>query len=172
MALRRHRHDDDRPAPQRFRMQAELISIGDDSWIEDEHGERVFHVDGKALRVRDTWILQDVHRTKVAEIKERKLSVRDKMTIDLGDRKATVTKRAIGVRDHFVVDVDHGDTLKVHGNIVDHEYEIESDHGTVATVSKRWFRVRDTYGVEVQPNTDVVLLLSITVVVDAITHGR
>jgi uncharacterized protein YxjI len=171
MALRRHRHDDS-PAPLRFRMQEKLLSVGDDSWIEDEHGERVFHVDGKALRVRDTWILQDMHRTKVAEIKERKLSIRDKMTIDLGDRKATVTKRAVGVRDHFVVDVEHGDTLKVHGNIVDHEYEIESGHGTVASVSKRWFRVRDTYGVEVRPGADVVLLLAVTVAVDAITHGR
>ncbi len=40
--------------------------------------------------------------------------------------------------------------LKVHGNIGDHEYEIERDGDRVAQISKRWFRVRDTYGVEIE----------------------
>ena len=37
------------------------------------------------------------------------------------------------------------------GNIVDHEYEIERDSQKVAEVSKKWFRVRDAYGIEVAP---------------------
>ena len=69
------------------------------------------------------------------------------MTIERGATKATVHKRLIGIRDHYVIEVDGGEDLKAHGNIVDHEYEIERDGDTVATVSKKWFRVRDTYGV-------------------------
>jgi uncharacterized protein YxjI len=38
------------------------------------------------------------------------------------------------------------------GNFVDHEYTIERDGDKIAEVSKRWFRVRDTYGVEVVPD--------------------
>src|SRR3954466_3224343 len=103
----------------------------------------------------------------VAEIRERKLSVRDKMKIELGDRTATVTKRIVGFRDHFKVEIDGGDDdLKVHGNIVDHEYEIERDGDKVAEISKKWFRVRDTYGVEIGPGEDAVLMLAITVAVD------
>ena len=34
-------------------------SIGDDSWIENDRGERVFKVDGKALRIRQTFVLED-----------------------------------------------------------------------------------------------------------------
>ena len=40
----------------RYQMRQDLISIGDDYWIEDDQGNRAFHVDGKALRMRDTWI--------------------------------------------------------------------------------------------------------------------
>ncbi|MCO5306056.1 MAG: LURP-one-related family protein [Microthrixaceae bacterium] len=122
------------------------------------------------MRLRDTWILEDASGRNVAEIKERKLTVRDKMKIDLDGRTATVTKRALGIRDHFKVDVDGGDDLKVHGNIVDHEYEIESAGGKVAEVSKQWFRLRDTYGVEIVPGVDPVLILAVTVAVDGMTH--
>jgi len=106
----------------------------------------------------------------VAEINERKLTVRDKMTIDLGGRSAHVTKRIVGIRDHFKVDVDGESDLKVHGNIVDHEYEIERDGDQVAEVSKKWFRVRDTYGVEIAEGVDPVLILAVTVAVDAMTR--
>jgi uncharacterized protein YxjI len=167
MGLLRHRDGD---AAQRFQMRERLLSIGDDYWIEDQSGDRAFLVDGKALRVRDTWLMKDTEGKDVAEIKERKLSVRDKMTIDLDGRHATVTKRAIGIRDHFKVEVDGGDDLKVHGNIVDHEYEIERGGDKVAEISKRWFRVLDTYGVEVAPDMDPVLALAITVAVDGMTH--
>ena len=37
------------------------------------------------------------------------------------------------------------------GNLVVHEYEIARDGDTVATVSKRWFALRDTYGVAIAP---------------------
>lgn len=151
-------------------MRERLVSVGDDYWIEDDAGERRFKVNGKVARVRDTWALEDRHGSRVATIRERKLSVRDAIKIDLGGREATVKKALVGLRDRFHVEVEHGEDLKVHGNIVDHEYEIERDGDTVAHISKKWFRVRDTYGVQVDPDDDVVLLLAVTVAVDALAH--
>ena len=57
MALRRREHDE--PAGQRFQMREDLISIGDDYWIENDAGQREFKVNGKAARTRDTWVLED-----------------------------------------------------------------------------------------------------------------
>jgi hypothetical protein len=37
------------------------------------------------------------------------------------------------------------------GNIVDHECEIECDGVKVAAISKRWFRIRGSYGIEIAP---------------------
>ena len=42
---------------------------------------------------------------------------------------------------------------------------------TVAKVSKKWFRVRDTYGVQLAEDQDVALILAITVCVDAMSRG-
>jgi uncharacterized protein YxjI len=170
--LRRDHHDHDDAGHLRYRMKERLIAIGDDYWIEGPGGERAFKVDGKALRIRDTWILEDPAGREVAKIKERKLTIRDTITIELaGDRKATVKKALIGFRERFHVEVDGGPELKVHGNIVDHEYEIDIDDGPkVGHVSKKWFRVRDSYGVEVLDPAYTVLVLSVAVAVDSMSH--
>jgi uncharacterized protein YxjI len=154
-----------------FQMREKIFAIGDDFWIEDADGKRVFKVNGKAVRLRDTFILEDAHGNELSKIQEKKLSIRDKMTIECGSTQATVHKRLIGIRDHYVIEVDGGEDLKAHGNIVDHEYEIESDGEKIAEVSKKWFRVRDTYGVQLAQGQDVPLILAITVCVDQMARG-
>jgi uncharacterized protein YxjI len=166
MGLRKHGLD----GPT-FQMREKMFAIGDDFWIEDGDGNRVFKVNGKALRMRDTFILEDTRGNELSKIQEKKLSVRDKMTIESGSTKATVHKRLIGIRDHYVIEVDGGEDLKAHGNIVDHEYEIERDGEKVAEVSKKWFRVRDTYGVQLAQGQDVALILAISVCVDQMARG-
>ena len=156
----------------RYQMQEKLISIGDDYWVEDADGNKAYKVDGKAARIRDTWRLDDASGNEVATIRERKLSVRDTITIELGDRKAVVKKALVGIRDRFHIDVDDGPDMKAHGNIVDHEYEIERDGDKVAEVSKKWFRVRDTYGVEIYDPSLTTMVLAITVAVDALSHDH
>jgi uncharacterized protein YxjI len=161
--LRRHADCD------RYLMREKLFAIGDDFWIENEHGDRAYKVNGKALRLRKTFVLEDPSGGELAKIQERKLSIRDKIAIELGDETATVHKALIGIRDRFAIDLEHGEDMKAKGNFVDHEYEIERDGDTVATISKRWFRVRDAYGVDVAAGEDVPLILAITVAIDALS---
>ncbi len=151
-------------------MREKLLSIGDDYWIESESGERAFKVNGKAVRLRDTFVLEDSAGEEVAKIKERILSVRDAMEIERAAGNATVRKALIGLRDRFKIEVEGGADMTAHGNLLDHEYEIESDGNEVASVSKKWFRVRESYGVEIEPGQDDALILAITVCIDALTR--
>ena len=169
MGLFRHHHDE--PAPERYQMREKLLSIGDDSWIENESGDKVYKVNGKAVRFRQTFILENPDGDELAKIQERKLSVRDKMHIDCGGTSATVHKAMLGIRDRYTIDPDDGPDLHARGNFVDHEYEIEREGDTIATISKKWFRVRDTYGVEIGAGEDQAFILSITVCVDEMARG-
>ncbi|MFZ0324829.1 MAG: LURP-one-related family protein [Actinomycetes bacterium] len=166
MALLHHGKDGTR----RFQMREKLLSVGDDYWIEDEDGEKVFKVDGKAVRFRETFVLEDAHGHEVATIKEKKLAVRDTMTIEIGGSEAKVHKRMLGIRDRYLVDFDKGDDFKAKGNFLDHEYEIEREGHKVAEISKKWFRVRETYGVEMDAEENVALILAITVCIDAMAR--
>jgi uncharacterized protein YxjI len=163
-----HHHADE--PHRRFRMQQKLISIGDDYWIEDDDGNRAYKVNGKAARKRETFMLEDSRGHTVAKIQEKKLSVRNKVKIDLDVGSATVKKAVVGFRDRFEIDIESGPDLKAHGNIVDHEYKIERKGDTIAEISKKWFRARDTYGIDVYDENATVLLLSITVAIDALAN--
>ena len=156
-----------------YRVRQKLFSIGDDYWIEDDHGERVFKVDGKALRVRKTLIFEDAHGSELLKIQERMLRLRDTMEIEDRDGHSVATVKEAMVtplRERWTVKVANGPDLDVQGNILDHEYTIDDGRSRVAEVSKKWFRVADTYGVEVAPGQDLVLLLAIAVVLDTMAH--
>jgi uncharacterized protein YxjI len=159
----------------RYRMRQKLVSFGDDFWIENEEGQRVFKVDGKMLRVRDTLHFEDARGNKLCQIQEKLVAVRDSMSVDdaNGNSIATIRKALISpLRDRWVVKIGNGPDLNVQGNILDHEYTIEEDGRKVAEISKKWFRVADTYGVEIAPDQNDVVILAVTVAVDMMAHPR
>lgn len=160
----------------RFKMRQRIFAIGDDFWIENDQGERVFKVDGKAIRVRDTLIFEDMQGHELYKIQERMARVRDTMNIEdaSGHAAARVHNAMVTpVRDRWRIDIPGGHNLVTMGNIFHHEYRILRDRSPVAQISRKYFRVSDTYGVDAAPNEDAALLLAITVVVDMMAHeGR
>ena len=157
-----------------YQMRQQMFAIGDDFWIESG-GTRVFKVDGKALRLRKTLLLEDASGRELYKIQEKLAHVRDTMDIEgSAGRVATVKKALISpLRERYSVELAAGGEWTVQGNIVDHEYEITGPGGRVAEVAKKWFRVRDTYGVEVATGQDEALVIAVAVVVDQMAHpGR
>jgi uncharacterized protein YxjI len=161
-----HRHED--AGATRYRMREKLFAIGEDFWIETEGGQPVFKVDGKALRVRDTFILKDASGQDLFKAQAKKLHIHDTMKIERdGDTVATIKKALVTpLRDRFSIELADGTELKAKGNIVDHEYKIERDGDSVAEVSKRWFRIRETYGIEVAPGQDDALIVAVSACID------
>ena len=156
-------------------MREKMFAIGDDSWIEDESGERAFKVDGKAVRMRKTLKLEDRDGNELCKIQERRLRMRDTMEIEDPDgRRMGLIQKALitPLRERFEVEVPDQPELKVRGKILDHEYEIEREGEKVAEVSKRWLRMRDTYGIEIEPGQDEVLILAVAVALDAMEHDE
>jgi uncharacterized protein YxjI len=156
-------------AGNRYQMVEKLVAFGDDFYIQNDQGQRVFKVDGKALRMRDTLVFRDMQGNEVCKIQERIARVRDSMEIEGpgGQRMAMVHKAMITpLRERFSVKVGDGPDLEIQGNLLDHEYRI----GNVASVSKKWFRVRDSYGVEIAPGQNDVLILAATVCIDQMVH--
>ena len=155
-------------------MQQRMFSIGQDFWIENDRGQKVFKVDGKAIRIRGTLIFEDARGQELYKIQERIARVRDTMNIEDGrGRPAAKVHNALitPLRDRWQIDVPGGQNLSTQGNILNHEYRIERGRQTIATVSRKWFRIRDSYGVEVAPGEDAALMLALTVVIDMMAHA-
>jgi uncharacterized protein YxjI len=169
---RRGRHEGGQQAT-RYQMRQRMISIGDDFVIENDRGERAFKLDGKAFRVRKTILFEDMDGHELCKIQERMLHIRDSMEIEdpSGHRIAMVKKAMITpLRERWDVKIEDGPDLRAQGNVVDHEYKIERDGQRVAEVSKKWFRARDTYGVEIIPGENDILILATAAVIDTMAH--
>jgi len=161
--------------PTRYKIRQKLISIGDDFWIENQKGEKIYKVDGKTLRIRKTLMFEDANGKRLAQIKERLLAIKDTMVIEDAKGKdiATVKKALIApLRDKWNVDVKGGDDLIVQGNILDLEYDIKDGRKKIAEVSKKWFSITDTYGVEIKDGQDDILILAVAVAIDMMAHDE
>ncbi|GGX93522.1 LURP-one-related/scramblase family protein [Streptomyces minutiscleroticus] len=151
-----------------FLVRDRLLGIGDDYWIEDEQGRKAFLVDGKAMRLRDTFELKDAHGRVLIDIHEKMLSLRDTMVIEReGEALATIRRKRLSLlRNHYRVSLADGTELDVSGRILDREFVIEYDGEMLAHISRRWLRVRETYGVEiVREDADPALLIAVAVCV-------
>lgn len=153
----------------KYLVREKMFAIGDDYWIEDERGDRAFYVDGKVMRVRETLELRDARGTEVAVIRKKLVSLRDTMTVERGgDVLVTVRKKRLTLlRDVFRAELASGEELEVRGDIVDKEFDIEYEGERLARISRKWFRMRDTYAIDVErEDADAGMLIAIAVCVD------
>jgi uncharacterized protein YxjI len=158
----------------RYQVREKVFSIGDDFWVTDEQGNDAFLVDGKALRLRQTFELKDRSGAIVATVRKKLVSIHDSMDIERdGAVLATVKKALFSPLHHkSVVELADGGQLEAVGNILDKEFEIRTGGMVLAQISRSWFRIRDTYGVEVAPGQDDALILAIAVCLDRIHHDE
>ena len=159
----------------RYKIRQKLISIGDDFWIQNQKGEKVYKVDGKALRIRKKLEFEDAKGKKLVQIQERLLALKNTIVIEdtHGKDIATVKKALIApLRDKWNVNVKGGDDLVVQGNILDLEYDIKQGRRKVAEVSKKWFTITDTYGVEIEEGQNDILILAIAIAIDMMAHNE
>jgi uncharacterized protein YxjI len=159
-------------AVMRYLVREKVFSIGDDFWVTDARGNKVFLIDGKAMRLRETFELKDASGAVVATVRKRLLAARDSMDIERdGTVIATVKKALISpLRHRSVVELRDGGELEAVGNVLDKEFEIRSGGTALAQISRSWFRMRDTYGVDVAPDQDDALILTVAVCLDRIHH--
>ncbi|MFF1835560.1 LURP-one-related/scramblase family protein [Streptomyces sp. NPDC058231] len=152
----------------RFLVRERLFAVGDDYWIEDTDGRKVFLVDGKAMRVRDTFELKDAQGRILVEIRQKLLSLRDTMLIERdGEQLAKVKRKRLSLlRNHYRVTLTDGTELDVSGKILDREFAIDYDGELLAQISRRRLTVRDTYGLDVvREDADAALLIAVSVCV-------
>ena len=145
-----------------------ILGFGEDYWIEDQHGTKVFLVDGKAMRLRDTFQLKDPHGHVLIDIHQKMFALRDTMVIERdGNPLARIKRKRLSLlRHHYRVSLADGTELDVSGKILDREFAIDYDGELLAQISRRWLHVRETYGVDiVREDVDPALLIAVAVCV-------
>jgi uncharacterized protein YxjI len=154
-------------------MKQKLFALGDDFVIRNAQGEDAFFVDGKVFAIGHQLSFQDMSGCELAYIRQRLLSWQPAYELYRGGVLMAVVKKELFTLFHctFEVDLPEADALIAEGDFTDHEYLLRRGERTVATVSKRWFQLTDTYGIDIDDHEDAVLLLASTVIIDMCCHA-
>ena len=154
----------------RYLVRERLFHIKDDFWVTDADGNKAFFVNAKVLSVRHTLELQDASGHTLAAIKHKLLTITDAMEIEAGGQVvATVHKSVFSPLHHrAAIDLADGGRLEAVGNIIGKDFEVRDGHRVLARISRAWFRVRDSYGVDVAPGENDALMICIAVCLDRI----
>ena len=145
-----------------------FFRLGEDSDITDEQGRPVLQVDGKVLSLHDRLVLRDPTGREVAEVHRRLVALRPTYQISVGGQDVAEVRKHLFTPfgDRFTIDIPGPDDLEMTGDLLDHEFTVRRGGQTVATVSKRWLSLRDTYAVDIAPGEDDLLLLASVLALD------
>jgi uncharacterized protein YxjI len=145
-----------------------FFRLGEDSDITDESGQPVLHVDGKVFTLRDRLVLRDPSGREVAQVQRKLVALRPTYQISIGGEEAAEVRKRLFTPfgDRFTIDVPGPDDLEMKGDLFDHEFTLRRGDRTVATVSKRWLTLRETYAVDIVPDEDHLLILASVLALD------
>ncbi len=152
----------------RYIIREKLFRLTEDSIIQDEHGAPLYQVKGKIFSLHHTLVLMDLAGNELATVNKQLISLTPKFHISRhGEEVATVRKKLISpFVDRFTVDIPGPDDLHVTGSIFEHNFTMERNGNVVATVSKRWVALTDTYGVETADGEDDIVILAVVLAID------
>jgi uncharacterized protein YxjI len=150
-----------------FALHQSLFSFGGDAWIEDEHDNRVYEVDGKAFALGRTLDLLDAAGAVLLTIHAPILSLQPTFEISRGGEPiATIRKAMFTFASKFSIELADGGELEAAGDFLDREFRISRNGGEVVGASRAWFSLHDTFGVQVADGFDPPLALALVIAIE------
>jgi uncharacterized protein YxjI len=145
-----------------------MFRMGEDSDITDEAGQPVLHVDGKVMSLHNRLVLQDPSGREAGQVHRKLAALRPTYELTIGGKDVAEVRKHLFTPfgERFTIDVHGAGDMEISGDLLGHEFTIERDGQTVATVSRRWLSVTDSYAVDVAPGEDTVLILASVLALD------
>lgn len=152
----------------RYVIRERFFRLGEDSDITDDAGNAVYQVDGKVLSLRDRLVIRDPGGTEVTQVQRRLIAFMPTYEISIAGQEAAEVRKKFFTPfvDRFTIDIPGPDDLEMDGDLFEHEFTVRQGGQTVATVSKRWLSITDTYGVDIAPGQNDLLILASVLALD------
>ena len=148
----------------RYVIREKLFHLGEDSAITDESGQPVFQVDGKIFSLHNRLVVKDLAGNEVADVERQLIALTPTYHITVhGQEIAEVRKNIFSpFIDRYTIEIPGPDDLTIEGSLFEHEYTFKRGDTVIATVSKAWISLTATYGVDIAPGeNDLVILASV-----------
>ncbi len=154
----------------RYLIRQKIFSLGDSFNIKDEAGNDIFFVSQQLLSFGKKLRIYDLMDNELCYIEQKLFKFMPEYDIYAGGSLiANVKKKFAFFKNDFEI-TSPGSSYYVKGDIWAREFEIFQDNRLVAYISKTFFSIRDTYGVDIDDAIDQIQILALAIVIDMICH--
>lgn len=154
----------------RYIVHEKFFRMGEDNDILNEAGEPVYQVDGKVLSLHNLMIVNDLNGTELARVQRKILSLLAHYEIQFaGQTGMTEVHQRFSSPLHpkWTITSPGQTDLTMTGNFFGHNFTIEGNGQTVATISKQWISLTDSYGVDIADGQNDLLILCSVLALEA-----
>ena len=151
-----------------------MFRLGEDSDITNESGEPVLQVDGKIMSLHQRLILRDPAGREVAQVHRKLAALRPTYEITIDGKNVAEVRQHLFTpfRERLTIDGPGASDLEISGDLFSHEFTIQRDGQTAATISKRWLSLTASYAVDVAPGENDLLILASVLALDLALDRR
>jgi uncharacterized protein YxjI len=151
-----------------------MFRLGEDSDITNESGELVLQVDGKIMSLHQRLILRDPAGREVAQVHRKLASFRPTYEITIDGKNLAEVRQHLFTPfgERLTIDVPGAGDMGISGDLFGHEFTIQRDGQTAATISKRWLSLTASYAVDVAPGENDLLILATVLALDLALDRR
>jgi uncharacterized protein YxjI len=151
-----------------------MFRLGEDSDITNESGQPVLQVDGKIMSLHQRLILRDLAGREVAQVHRRLVAFRPTYEITVDSKNVAEVRQHLFTpfRQRLTIDVPGAGDMEITGDLFSHEFTIQRDGQTAASISKRWLSLTASYAVDVAPGENDLLILASVLALDLALDQR
>ena len=145
----------------RYQVREKLFRLGEDNDILNDAGQPVLQVDGKVLSIHGLMLVNDLTGAEVARVSRKLVSLRATYDITLQSGVAAELHQRFTGPFHpkWNFSVSGGEEMEMSGNFSGHDFTLTANGQPVATVSKAWISLADSYGVDIAAGQNDLLIL-------------
>jgi len=155
----------------RYQIRQKIFSLRDNFTIKDQFGNNCYQVTGKIMALGDKLYFNDMEGNNLIYIEQKLWRLLAEYNMFENDEKIATVKRKFSFRPRFDITSKFGE-ITLDGNYWQHEFSIKRENYTMADVSKKWFSLSDTYGIEVYDTENTEFILALAIVIDQVLHDN
>lgn len=154
----------------KYLIRQKIFSFGDKFTIKNEFNEDCYQVIGKVFSIGNKLFLNDMEGRELFFIQQKLMKLMPEYHLIKGeDIVAVVKKKLTFLKARFEITSTTGH-YTIQGSPFGYNFQIFKDNRVVATVSKQFFAMADTYGIDISDSEDQAMMIALVIVIDQIIH--
>ncbi|MGN1398688.1 MAG: LURP-one-related/scramblase family protein [Erysipelotrichaceae bacterium] len=154
----------------KYYIEQKLFTFYDKFDIYDQDGKVAYYVEGQFLSFGKQFRIYDHYDQQVGYIEQKVLTLLPQFEIYRdGQPIGTLVKELTLFKPNYYL---KNSALTISGDILAHDYTINHNQTTVATITKQWLTVADKYQIAVNDDFDPVIAISVALAIDAVMSAN